>query len=75
MKTLEVNYTGRKAQTGKICFDDRGRMHIFVTYCDTCNGKVIMTTDEARAFTRKYTVERKKMIDKLLLSMVKKRKL
>lgn len=75
MKTLETNFTGRKAQTGKICFDENGRMHIFVTYCDTCNGKVVMTTNEAQAFTRKYVYERKKTIDRLLLTLIKKRKL
>ena len=76
MKTLtDTNFTGRKARTGKICFDEKGRLHIFVAYCGECNGKVVMTTDEARAFTGKYTHERKKTIDRLLLSLVKKRKL
>ena len=76
MKTLtDTNFTGRKARTGKICFDDKGRMHIFVTYCAECNGKVVMTTDEAKLFSHQYILERKKTIDRLLLTLVRKRKL
>lgn len=76
MRTLtDTNYTGRKARPGRICFDSRGKMQIFVTYCDGCNGKVVMTTEEARLFSGQYITERKKTIDKLLLTLVRKRKL
>lgn len=55
MKTLHITqYTGRKARTGVLCFDERGRMCIFVGYCDSCKGKVTMTRDEAEIFAHKY---------------------
>lgn len=75
MKTLDINYTGRKAQTGRICFDEKGRMHIFVAYCPRCNGKVVMTREEAENFSLKYVGHKQKTVDRLILSLAKKRQL
>lgn len=75
MKTQEINYTGRKAKTGRICFDEKGKMHVFVTYCDCCNGKLLMTIDEARTFSREYAAKKRKVVDRLLLRLVDQRKI
>lgn len=60
MKALEVNYMGKKAKVGGLCFDERGRMHIFVNYCPNCRYKVVMERTEAEQFANKYCYERNK---------------
>ena len=55
MKTIHTTqFTGRKASTGSLCFDEAGKMCIFVNYCEDCKGKVVLTRDEAEIFAHKY---------------------
>lgn len=55
MKTLHLTqYTGRKTQVGNICFDEAGRMCVFINYCEDCKGKVVLTRDEAEVPSFKY---------------------
>lgn len=55
MQTLtNFEYHGKKAKVGGICFDERDRLHIFVSYCESCRGKVILTRDEAELFAKMY---------------------
>lgn len=76
MKTLtETQYTGRKAHIGKICFDETGRIQVFVNYCDNCNGKCVLTIDEARDFSNKYRTEEQKTSSKIFERFLKNRSL
>lgn len=61
MKTIEMQYTGRKARVGGICFDNTDRLCVFVNYCPNCHAKVVMSLDEARQFANKYRTERDKI--------------
>lgn len=55
MKTLHLTqFTGRKARVGSICFDEAGRMCVFVNYCEDCKGKIVLTRDEAEVLSYKY---------------------
>lgn len=52
-----VQYTGRKARVGRICFDENDRMCVAVGYCPGCNGKVVMSIADARRFANLYADE------------------
>ena len=55
MKTLHLTqFTGRKQRTGSLCFDESGRMCVFVNYCEDCKGKIVLTRSEAEIFAYKY---------------------
>jgi len=55
MKTLHITqFTGRKQRAGAICFDESGRLCIFVNYCEDCKGKVVMKREEAEVFAHQY---------------------
>jgi hypothetical protein len=58
MQSLKIYFTGKRAKTGNLCYDDRGRLQVFVTYCD-CHRKVVMDLREAEAFAVKWTCERR----------------
>lgn len=74
MKTLtNTQYTGRKAKIGSICFDQSGRLHVFVNYCTNCHGKVIMELGEARDFSSRYRTESERLKNRRLLKIVKTR--
>lgn len=74
MKILETpNYTGRKQKTGSLVFDKKGRMHVFVAYCDGCHGKLALTVDEAREFSHKYRDEADKKRTRKLLKQISDR--
>lgn len=75
MQTLKPKYTGKKARTGGICFDEQNRMQIFISYCTGCDGKVLLSVDEARYFSRKYCDEMNKKRTKLLFREIDKNKL
>lgn len=49
-----VQYTGRKAIPGRICFDDNDRMVVHVGYCPDCRCKVNISLQDAKNFTRLY---------------------
>jgi hypothetical protein len=67
MQTLtNFEYHGKKAKIGGLCFDERDRMFIFVTYCSNCRGKVIFTREEAAYFAAKYHQEQNKLRTKVL---------
>lgn len=75
MKTLPTYYTGRKAKVGGLCFDERERMHVFVSYCTECRGKVLMTLDEARDFSKKYRDDQDKMRTRKIMKSLNKMRL
>ncbi len=68
MKTLHTTqYTGRKAQVGSICFDEAGRLCVFVNYCEDCKGKVVLTRNEAEVLSFKYKqITNKRQYKKLI---------
>lgn len=73
MKTLHTTqYTGRKAQVGSLCFDEQGRMCIFINYCEDCKGKVVLTRDEAEILSFKYKQITNKRQYKKLINDIKK---
>jgi hypothetical protein len=62
MQTLtDTEYRGKKAKIGGICFDERDRIQIFVSYCENCRGKVVLTREEAAYFAKKYYIEQHKL--------------
>lgn len=72
MQTLNnFEYHGKKAKVGGICFDERDRLCIFVTYCDTCKGKVVFNREEAAYFAKKYNREQNKIRTKLVVKLVR----
>lgn len=68
-----VQYTGRKAFIGKICFDEHGRMCVAVGYCPDCNGKVVMSLTDARHFADLYGNQADTSTTKILQALYKKR--
>ncbi len=56
--STNTQYTGRKARIGGICFDERGRLYVFVNYCPSCKGKVFYKMDEAKDFVRSSVIGR-----------------
>jgi hypothetical protein len=73
MKTLHTTqYTGRKAKVGTLCFDESGRMQIFVNYCEDCKGKVVLTRQEAEIFSYKYKQITNKREYKKLVAEIQK---
>lgn len=75
MKVLRhVRYTGRKSKTGRICFDENGRMVVFVDYCPDCRGKVVMKKEDAQRFARLHHAETKKTSTRLLEWIVSRRR-
>jgi hypothetical protein len=71
MQITPTQYTGRKARVGGICFD-QDRMRIFVGYCPNCNGKVVMSLDDAKAFANRYATEvDKHKVKRLLKTKIK----
>ncbi len=73
MKTLQINYTGRKAHIGRTCFDEQGKMCVFVGYCG-CKGKVLMSVEEARRFSRLFQAEQGTLWNRLMFFLVERRK-
>ena len=72
MKTLtNFEYRGNKQKVGGICFDERDRLFVFVTYCPGCHSKVLFTRDEAREFTKHYNSKPNIMRTKLVVKLVK----
>lgn len=73
MKTLHITqYTGRKAKVGSLCFDEQGRMCVFVNYCDGCKGKVVLSRDEAEILSFKYKQITNKRQFKKIVSEIQK---
>lgn len=68
-----LQFTGRKAKTGRICFDENGKMVVFVDYCGGCKGKVVMSRDEAKEFARHYHSEEKTFWVRFLDRIIAKR--
>lgn len=68
-----TQYTGRKSSTGKICFDERGKMGVFVEYCPDCRGKIIMELPEAKKFSKLYCQQVRRPINRTLLAVMRKR--
>ena len=68
-----VNYTGKKSRTGKIVFDENGRMMVFVSYCPDCRAKVTMSLDNAKRFATIYAEESRRVTTRLLGHMTKRR--
>jgi len=69
-----VQYTGKKALPGRICFDERDRMCVQVGYCPDCRGKIIMSIPDARKFARLYAEDSSRPLNRFLIhSMNKKR--
>lgn len=68
-----VQYTGRKARVGAICWSEEGRMRVFVGYCPACKGKVVLSLDDARKFADKYQAERGKIKNKVLDRVISSR--
>jgi nitrate/TMAO reductase-like tetraheme cytochrome c subunit len=60
MQSIKVYYTGKRAKTGNLCYDERGRMQVFVTYCDHCHSKIAMDLREAEDFAMKWHHEKKR---------------
>lgn len=74
MKTLKLNYTGRKARIGKICFDENGHMYVFISYCPDCRSKVVMTIDEAKQFSRLYLAEQGSLWSRVVFGLISRRR-
>lgn len=71
MYKSQTQYTGRKARVGGICFNE-DRMRVFAGYCPDCNGKVVMSLDEARHFANSYATEiAKRNVKRLLKARIK----
>lgn len=71
MQVADTQYTGRKAKVGRICFN-QDRLKVFAGYCPGCNGKVVMSLDEARHFANSYATEvEQRSIKKLLKAKIK----
>jgi hypothetical protein len=60
MQSLKVYYTGKRAKTGNLCTDPRGRLQVFVAYCDNCHCKVVMDLREAEMLANKWGSEKRK---------------
>lgn len=72
MQSIKLNqYTGRRAKTGSLCSDNRGKLQVFVAYCH-CHNKVVMDLREAEDFARKWYAEKKKPRNRLLLKRFNK---
>ena len=50
-------------------------MHVFVSYCTECRGKVLMTLDEARGFSKKYRDDQDKMRTRKIMKSLSKMRL
>jgi hypothetical protein len=73
MQTLNnFEYHGKKAKIGGLCFDESDRLHIFVTYCENCRGKVIITRSEAAFFAKRYNQEQNKIRTRIAKLFLKK---
>jgi hypothetical protein len=71
MQVAETQYTGRKAKVGRICFND-DKLRVFAGYCPDCNGKIVMTLDEAKHFANSYASEiESHSVKKLLKARIK----
>jgi hypothetical protein len=70
MQSLNIYYTGKRAKTGNLCYDERGRLQVFVTYCD-CHKKVVMDLREAEDFAAKWYHEKQK--NRFLLSKLERK--
>jgi len=75
MQVIKQQYTGRKATIGRVCFDEKGNMRVFVNYCPDCKGKVVMTLDEARRFASQYRTEEASISTKVLFGFVNRRRI
>ena len=75
MKILKhLQYTGRKSRPGRICFDDKGRMCVFVGYCE-CKGKVVMSREEAEIFSSSYRVQERRFFNRWVVWLIKRKTL
>lgn len=71
MQTLHnFTYMGKKQEVGSIIFDEQDRMRIFVTYCESCRGKVLCTRDEAEQFSNKYRSRKNKKRTRIIFKIV-----
>ena len=70
MKVQPIQYTGRKARIGGICFINN-RMAIFVGYCPECRGKIVMDLEEAREFSNIYATNKTRTSDRFIERLVK----
>ena len=71
MKTVtNFEWHGKKAKPGGLYWAESDRMHIFITYCMECRGKVVFTRQEAEEFAKLYYRERNKIRTRLLNKMM-----
>lgn len=70
MQAIKIYYTGKRAKTGGLCSDQRGRLQVFVTYCDQCKAKVVCDLREAEDFAHKWGTEKRR--NRYLLSKIDK---
>lgn len=68
-----VQFTGKKARIGKVCFDEQGKMGVHTGYCPDCRGKILMSLDNAKAFANLYAEETKSKGFRQLTKMLEKR--
>ena len=68
----QKQYVGRKAKIGSIGFNERGALCLVAGYCPDCNGKVLWTPEEMQEFKRKFHRERKKLVHRLLLTLLRR---
>lgn len=73
MKTLKLNYTGRKARIGKVCFDEKGHMVVFFNYCPDCNAKVVCSRAEAEQFSALWQAEKGTLLNRLMFHLMRRR--
>ena len=71
MKTINnFTYTGKKQRIGGIIFDEHDRLFVFVTYCPSCNGKVLFTRQEAQEFAKHFRSKQNKLRTKIIIQLV-----
>jgi hypothetical protein len=60
MQSLKIYYTGKRAKTGGLCSDQRGRLQVFIAYCDVCHAKVVCDLREAEDIANKWGSEKRR---------------
>ncbi len=74
LTAVKSDFRGRKKQIGNLIRLQDGRLGTFVGYCpnNSCRDKICMDMEEAKRFTEKFSNNKKKLVNRMLLGLLER---
>ncbi len=74
LESQKTNTRGRKKRVGSLMRLSNGSLGVFAGYCEnpSCSSKICMDIDSATYFSRLYSKNRKKLINRIILALLNK---